>query len=121
MESGIRNETHCWRGSYKYCGTICLLVEDAQISHIRDKTTAKSACDALKAYHEKASGIKKFTLTVDLLQLKSQDEEDLEKHLAKTQKLTDNLLSLGDGTQWNLVLGSSCIACPRHIIPLYPS
>lgn len=27
----------------KALGTICLLVEDAQISHIRDKTTAKSA------------------------------------------------------------------------------
>lgn len=80
----------------KALGTICLLIEDTQISLIRDKTTAKEAWDALKQYHEKASGLNKFTLIVELLKLSYQDGDDMEKHIAKIQELIDNLLALGN-------------------------
>lgn len=80
----------------KALGTICLLIEDTQISLIRNKTTAKEAWDALKEYHEKASGLNKFSLIVELLQLKYQDDEDMEKHVAKIQELIDNLTALGN-------------------------
>lgn len=80
----------------KALGTICLLIEDTQISLIRDKTTAKEAWDALKQYHEKANGLNKFTLIVELLKLSYQDGEDMEKHIDKIQELIDNLLALGN-------------------------
>lgn len=80
----------------KALGTICVLVEDAQITYIRDPTTANQAWEALKNYHEKASGINKFTLIVELLQLKYHDENDLEEYVMKAQSLIDNLTSLGN-------------------------
>lgn len=80
----------------KALGTISLLVEDLQISHIRDKNTAKDAWEALQLYYEKASGINKFTLIVELLQLKFLDGDNLEIHIGKIQELTDNLTALGN-------------------------
>lgn len=57
----------------KALGTICLLIEDSQISLFCDKTTANDAWNAFKSYHEKASGLNKFSLIVELLQLKCED------------------------------------------------
>lgn len=78
----------------KAFGTIFLLVDDLQICHFRDKTTAKDAWEALKSYHEKASGINKFTLIVELLQLKFSEGDDMGNHIGKTQELIDNLTAL---------------------------
>lgn len=76
-------------------GTICLLLEDDQTPHTLEKKTAKEIWDALEKYHQKASGINKFSLVVELLQLKLSEGEDLEKHISKIQELTNNLTALG--------------------------
>lgn len=76
-------------------GTICLLLEDDQTAHTQDKTSAKEIWDALETYHQKASGINKFSLVVELLQLKLGEGEDMERHISKIQDLINRLKGLG--------------------------
>lgn len=75
--------------------TICLLLEDDQIPHTLGKSTAKEIWDSLETYHQKASGLNKFSIVVELLQLKLGKGENLEKHISKIQELTNSLTALG--------------------------
>ena len=66
--------------------TICLLVEDNQIIHVRQATTAKEAWDSLKAYHEKSSLSSKVYLLKSLVNLKLQETGSMEDHLNAMRK-----------------------------------
>lgn len=59
----------------------------------------KEELDELKSYHEKASEINKFTLILELLQVRFQEDNDLKKYIAKIQALIVNLTSLGNRSE----------------------
>lgn len=72
---------------------IGLCVEDGQLVHIRNKTTAKSAWDALREYHERNTLSNKVTLMRKICELKLKEGGSVEAHLNELtnsfQKLTD--------------------------------
>ncbi|KMQ86061.1 retrovirus-related pol polyprotein from transposon tnt 1-94 [Lasius niger] len=76
--------------------TIGLLVEDNQLLHVRNATTAKQAWDALKAYHEKSSLSSKVFLLKSIVNHKLQEGGDMEEQLNAILELADKLTALGE-------------------------
>lgn len=76
--------------------TICLLVEDSQLMHIRKATTAKEAWDSLKEYHEKSTLTSKVYLLRQICNLKLSETGNMEQHIATMQELVDKLTALGE-------------------------
>lgn len=69
--------------------TIGLLVDDNQLIHVRHATTAKQAWDSLKAYHEKSCLSSKIFLLKSVVNMKFQDEGNMEDHLSAILDLVD--------------------------------
>lgn len=76
--------------------TICLLVEDSQLVHVKDCTSAGEAWKNLRNHHEKNSLTSRLYLRKKLLGLKLDKNGDMEEHIAQVMMTGDQLRSAGD-------------------------
>lgn len=101
-----------WTGKdSKAYAIIGLQIEDDQLVHIRETTTAKDAWDALQAYHEKATVNSKFRLLKNVMRMRLDENGDMEAHIAcineSFQQLTDLSTSMtADNWKSAAMLGS---------------
>lgn len=77
---------------------IGLCVEDAQLSHIRNLTSAKSTWDALKTYYEQDTLTNRSALMRRICRLMLQEGGDMEQHVQQMNNLFQKLTDLGDDT-----------------------
>ena len=93
--------------------TLGLFVEDAQIIHVRKKTTAKEVWDSLKNYHEKSTLTSKIYLLRQICELKLSEGGDMEDHIVKMENLVDNLTALGEELKDHLVVAMLLSSLPE--------
>lgn len=84
------------RSDDKASATIELLVEDNQLNHIRNKTTAKQWWDALKEHHEKSTLSNKVILMRKICDAKMEEDGDMEAHIDVLTGLFQRLVALGE-------------------------
>lgn len=89
--------TAAWnKNDQKAQTTIGLNVDDLQIHHIRDCTSAKEIWETLKEVYEKDSPSNRLYLVRQIMSLKVNEGGDIEKHITKMTELFQRLFSLGD-------------------------
>lgn len=76
--------------------TIGLLVEDDQLRHIKNITSAKEAWLALQNYHQKASLTNQVFLFKRICSMKLTENGDMESHLNTMLNTIDQLAALGE-------------------------
>ncbi len=76
--------------------TIGLLVEDNQLNHIRNKSTAKEWWNALKNHHEKSTLSNKVILMRKICDAKMEENGDMEAHIDDLTGLFQRLIALGE-------------------------
>lgn len=75
---------------------IGLALEDSQLIHVMQKTTAKEMWDALKDYHERASLSSKIHVVRKLVSIRMCDGECMAEHLKAMAELRLRLTALGE-------------------------
>ena len=75
-----------------------LCVEDSQLSHIRNLTSAKSTWDALKAYYEQDTLTNRCALMRRICRLMLHEGGDMEQHVQQMNNLFQKLTDSGDDT-----------------------
>lgn len=103
--------TDDWRNrDDKARATIGLLVEDNQLIHVREVTTAKEAWDSLKGYHEKTTLSTKVFLLKSAVNQKLDDGGDMEEHVSTILDKFNKYAAVGepltDSLQIAIMLGS---------------
>lgn len=92
--------------------TICLLIEDNQIQHVKAATTAKLAWDALKAYHENSTLSGKVFLLKSIVNQRLEEGGDMEEHLNTALSKMGKLAAIGE-----ILVDSLQIAIILAILP----
>lgn len=75
--------------------TLVLLLEDSQLSLVKNCAHAREVFDALKAYHQKASRSVRVSLLKKLCSTNLPERGDLEHHLLEIDELFDRLDAAG--------------------------
>lgn len=75
--------------------TIGLLVEDAQLVHIRNLNTAKEVWNALKDFHQKSSMTSIVLLLKSVCRAQLHENGDMEAHITFMQETINKLTALG--------------------------
>lgn len=86
---------------------IGLMVEDDQLSLIRNETTALGSWKALKKYHEKHTLSNKVHLTRSICDLKLENNGDVQKHMNKLNELFQKLRDVNEkdlSESWNVAM-----------------
>ncbi|KMQ90899.1 integrase core domain protein [Lasius niger] len=91
---------------------IDLMVEDAQLVHIKTKKTAKDTWKALKDYHEKSTLTKKVFLLKEICSMRLREDGDMESHINKMQELVNKLTALGEVLGDKLVVAMLLCSLP---------
>lgn len=94
-------------------GWIGLLVEDSQLCHIRNSTTAKEAWRALKAHHEKDTLSNKVTLIRRICCCKMEESDSMNDHLTNLTDLFQKLTDLGEELSNSWIVGMILSSLPR--------
>ncbi|XP_051163516.1 uncharacterized protein LOC127282958 [Leptopilina boulardi] len=76
--------------------TIGLLIEDNQLVHIEDATTAKEAWEKLKQHHQKASRSNIIYLYKKLFKSALPEDGNMEEHISEILTLINKLTALGE-------------------------
>lgn len=76
--------------------TISLNIEDDQIRHVRDCTSAKQAWTKLKEYHEKSTCTRKTQLMRVICDMKMEEDGDMEMHINQMNEMFGKLASIGE-------------------------
>lgn len=84
--------------------TIGLTVEDSQLVHIRDKTTAQETWNALKEIHEKCTLTNRISIYKRIALTRMQENQNIEDHLNTMIGLFQKLSALGDiaSEEWKI-------------------
>lgn len=98
--------------------TIGLLIEDNQVTHIRNTKTAKEAWEALKAYHEKATLTSKVFILKKLCRMNLSEDGNVETHIESMMDLVQELTSLGEELKDHLVVAFLLCSLPDSYSPL---
>ncbi|WP_331035945.1 retrotransposon gag domain-containing protein [Lactovum miscens] len=94
--------TEKWKKSDRQCrALINLYIEDNQIIHVKNETTAKATWDKLKNIHERANLSSKLFLLRKLYSLKLQENGDMQKHINNLLELIDKLKAIGEDIKEN--------------------
>lgn len=93
--------------------TIGLLVEDDQLRHIKDATSAREAWKALKGYHQKASLTNQVYLLKRLCSMKLAEEGDMEIHINHMLNVVDELAALGEVLKDKLIIAMLLSSLPE--------
>lgn len=98
------------KGDNKARATICLMVDDNQLIHVRSEETAKGAWNALKAYHQKSTLSSKVSLLKNVVNQRLQEGGDMEVHVSEMLVKFGKLAALGqkidDSLQIAILLSS---------------
>lgn len=84
---------------------IGLNVDDNQLSHIRNQTTAKGVWEALKNIHENDSVVNLVTLIREMYATKMEEGDDLQTHLDKLSNLFEKIYDLGEKLSDTMKIG----------------
>lgn len=95
-----RKEAEFYEKDEAALALIALCVEDTQLVHFRNQTTAKAAWAALKTYYERNTLGNKIRIMRQITDLKLAENGNMEQHLAKLTDLFQKLTDLGE-TQFN--------------------
>lgn len=95
--------------------TICLCLEDAQLSLVRAANTAKDVWTALKKYHDKTSDV---YLLKKLTKLELTDDGDMEDHLQTFSDLVQRIADVGDELPAKLQVAMLLCSLPDSYDPL---
>ncbi|KAK2577939.1 hypothetical protein KPH14_011325, partial [Odynerus spinipes] len=93
--------------------TIGLLVEDDQLIHIRNATSARAAWTALKEYHQKSSLSSKVFLLKRLCRLTLEENGNVEEHLNLMAEIEAQLSAIGQGIQEDLFIALILSSLPE--------
>lgn len=94
--------------------TICLSVDDSQMVHVKDATSAREAWSKLKDYHEKSSLTSRLFLRKKLMSLRMDRGGDIESHVSKVILLVDQLRACGDAISENEVVTVLLCSLPEE-------
>ena len=73
-----------------------LALEDTQLIHVMQKSTAKEMWDALKDYHERASLSSKIHVVRQLVSIRMSEGGNMAEHLKSMTELRLRLTALGE-------------------------
>lgn len=97
VEDSTVGTTDQWRKrDNKALATICLLVDDAQLVHVKDATSSREAWTALKNHHEKSSLTSRLFLRKRLMAMRMAKGSTMEDHISSVLMLADQLRGCGD-------------------------
>lgn len=88
------------------------MVEDSQLCHIRNSTTAKEAWRALKVHHEKDM-LSKVTLIWRICCCKMEESGNMDDHLINLTDLFQKLTDLGEELSNSSIVGIILSSLPR--------
>lgn len=91
----IAEVTQWERNDEKALATIALTIDDGQIQHIRDATSAKLAWNALKQFHERDTPGNRVHVLREIMRSHVDETGDVEKHVSDMNELFQKLMSLG--------------------------
>lgn len=80
----------------KALSTICLMVDDNQLIHVRNAKTSAEAWSALKMHYEKPTLTNKLLLRKKLLNYKLEKGADMQAHITAVINTADELRSTGE-------------------------
>lgn len=107
-----RDAAWCKRDG-KAMAWIGLLLEDNQLSHVRNKETAKEAWDALKGHHEKSTLTNKIYILKRLCRIQLKEGGNMEDHINIILDLVNDLSALGETLKDNLVVALLLVSLPE--------
>lgn len=93
--------------------TIRLMVEEGQVSLIRDLETAKETWTVLKNYHEKVSLNNKSAVLRQLMNLKLNENGNMETHIYTIKELADRLKNMGRTLAEDLIVAILLSSLPK--------
>lgn len=93
--------------------TIGLLVEDDQLRHIRDTSSAREAWTALRNYHQKASLTNQVFLFKKICSMKLSENGDMESHLNAMLNSVDQLAALGEALKDKMIIALLLCSLPE--------
>lgn len=93
--------------------TIGLLVEDDQLRHVRDTSSAKEAWTALQSYHQKASLTNQVFLFKKICSMKLSENGDMESHLNAMLNSVDQLAALGEALKDKMIIALLLCSLPE--------
>lgn len=99
VDSAPEPRTAPWiAGDRKAQSTICLSLDDSQIVHVCNCSTAKAMWEELQKVHERANLSNKLYLLRKLYQSKLGPEEDMQGYIRRTLELVERLRGIGQET-----------------------
>lgn len=93
--------------------SVGLLVEDDQLRHIRDTSSAKEAWTALQNYHQKASLTNQVFLFKKICSMKLSENDDMESHLKAMLNSVDQLAALGETSKVKMIIALLLCSLPE--------
>lgn len=89
-------EINLWlKRDQKAIATIVLLIDDTQLSLIRNSTTSKEVWKTLRDYHQKGTLTNKVSILKMICRLQLNENESMEKHLYKLDELFQRFANIG--------------------------
>lgn len=88
---------------------IALCIDDDQIQHVRNCTSAKEAWLKLKEFHEKDSPNNRVSILRKLMTKRLDEDGDVESHVNQMNELFQKLLALGESFKPELILSATLI------------
>lgn len=95
--------------------TICLCLDDGQLSLVREAKTAKAVWTAIKKYHDKVSDV---YLLKKLTKLELNDDEGMEEHLQTFSDLVQRIADVGGEIPAKLQVAMLLCSLPDSYDPL---
>lgn len=92
--------------------TIGLLLENDQLLHIRNASSAKESWEVLKDYYEKPSLTNKIFLYKKLFRTTMPENSDLKKHLNSITEIVQQLAALGKKLEDDLIVACILFSLP---------
>lgn len=93
--------------------TIGLLIEDDQLRHIRDTSSAREAWTALQNYYQKASLTNQVFLFKKICRMKLSENGDMESHLNAMLNSVDQLAALGEALKDKMIIALLLCSLPE--------
>lgn len=113
------NLTSAWRRKDERAkAMIGLTLEDSQLTHIMESTTAKEMWDRLKGYHERGSLSNKIHVLRKLCSMRLSEDGSMSDHLLQATELVHRLNRLGESLKEHMTVAILLSSLPESYNPL---
>lgn len=103
----------------KALSTICLLIDDDQIQHVRNAKNAKEAWMALKNFHEINTPGNKVRVLREIMRQRADENTDMELHVNHMNELCQQLLALDSELKPEFIMSATLLgSLPSSYDPL---